>query len=836
MPLAPPHLTRQKLKGLTISGSEDVHVPDIKADTSDDETSNERRPLTALKGKKRSREYETSPDKPKKVARNTSDSPVFSDTSKVTVLTSRKKEDGSRKYDKKFFCFYCSKSFSKMARHLKSMHISVPEVEKAFSCPKGSKERKMQLSLLLNKGNRAHNNQVIKKGTGTVVPRRQPTQHTKADDFVHCINCEGYYKRQSLWRHMKRCYLSQTVKGLKKGTSRVQALCRYAEPVPDNVNVHFWNLVQNMHEDKITSIVKKEKYILKLGEHLFNRHGHDKTKHEYIRQKMRETARLVLQGQEDGSLKTMRDFIVPSNFPKVIRAVQNVAGMNEETNTYRTPSLALKLGHNLKKIASIMECEAMMEEGEELLNNARVFKKLCDTKWSECVSSTALRNLHESKWNTPQLLPVADDIRKMHQHIDLKREELLKNLENKPNKKSWSDLSKQTLCEVILFNRRREGEVSIMTLHGFITRDSDPSNTDVDLALTELEKKLCNYFQRVEIRGKRGRKVPILLTPKMVTSMELLVKTRQKCDILDDNAYMFARPQALTYFRGSDVIRQIALNCGAKNPAALSSTKLRKHVATMSKVLNLKDNEMDDLANFMGHDIRVHREYYRLPEGTLQLAKVSKVLMALEKGQLSPFKGKNLDEIHIDPEEKMIEDSDAMDSENEDPDLLSSKTSEKTLRTNTYLQCWHGCPRKRERERKTNINGRKQNNKHSITFKSMLTCQCCQCLFHININFSPILSLEGSKKQKTKQRNTDAIASTSTGLKGQKRPWTALEVEAVEKTLMDNIETGKVPGKAQCTKCIEASPEALQERDWKGIKFYVKNRIDSLRRESCKRK
>ncbi|KAK7901918.1 hypothetical protein WMY93_018687 [Mugilogobius chulae] len=127
----------------------------------------------------------------------------------------------------------------------------------------------------------------------------------------------------------------------------------------------------------------------------------------------------------------------------------------------------------------------------------------------------------------------------------------------------------------------------------------------------------------------------------------------------------------------------------------------------MSKVLNLKDNEMDDLANFMGHDIRVHREYYRLPEGTLQLAKVSKVLMALEKGQLSHFKGKNLDEIHIDPEEKMIEDSDAMDSENEDPDLLSSKTS---------------------------------------------------------------------------------------GLKGQKRPWTALEVEAVEKTLMDSIETGKVPG------------------------------------------
>lgn len=64
-------------------------------------------------------------------------------------------------------------------------------------------------------------------------------------------------------------------------------------------------------------------------------------------------------------------------------------------------------------------------------------------------------------------------------------------------------------------------------------------------------------------------------------------------------------------------------------------------MATMSKILNLKDNEMDNLADFLSHDIRVHRKYYRL--GTLQLGKISKVLMAMERGQLSDFKGRNLD-------------------------------------------------------------------------------------------------------------------------------------------------------------------------------------------------
>ena len=64
----------------------------------------------------------------------------------------------------------------------------------------------------------------------------------------------------------------------------------------------------------------------------------------------------------------------------------------------------------------------------------------------------------------------------------------------------------------------------------------------------------------------------------------------------------------------------------------------------------MNDTDMDQLANFMGHDIRIHREYYRLPEGTLQLAKISKVLMAPEQGKLADFKGKNLDEIEIHPD------------------------------------------------------------------------------------------------------------------------------------------------------------------------------------------
>ena len=50
----------------------------------------------------------------------------------------------------------------------------------------------------------------------------------------------------------------------------------------------------------------------------------------------------------------------------------------------------------------------------------------------------------------------------------------------------------------------------------------------------------------------------------------------------------------------------------------------------------------------MGHDIRVHREFYRLPEETLQVAKVSKLLLAMERGELASLQGRNLDDVNVD--------------------------------------------------------------------------------------------------------------------------------------------------------------------------------------------
>lgn len=148
----------------------------------------------------------------------------------------------------------------------------------------------------------------------------------------------------------------------------------------------------------------------------------------------------------------------------------------------------------------------------------------------------------------PQLLPFTADVKTLHTYLEDKQNEYQSALHSEFTIKTFATLTKVTLSQVILFNRRREGEVAKVPLDAFTRRDMSGLHEDVAISLSELEKKLWQHFTRLEIRGKRGRKVPVLLTPTMVAAMNLLVQKRGDCQVANENGYMFARPGASSYY------------------------------------------------------------------------------------------------------------------------------------------------------------------------------------------------------------------------------------------------------------------------------------------------
>lgn len=87
--------------------------------------------------------------------------------------------------------------------------------------------------------------------------------------------------------------------------------------------------------------------------------------------------------------------------------------------------------------------------------------------------------------------------------------------------------------------------------------------------------------------------------------------------------------------------RKYAGETKANNPELLRSTKFRKHVATLCQLLDLGDEELEQVARFMRHYIRIHCDYYRQTDKTFQVAKIGKLLFAMEHGAQS-LKGKSL--------------------------------------------------------------------------------------------------------------------------------------------------------------------------------------------------
>ena len=79
------------------------------------------------------------------------------------------------------------------------------------------------------------------------------------------------------------------------------------------------------------------------------------------------------------------------------------------------------------------------------------------------------------------------------------------------NSEAYKDLCEITLTQVILFNRRRQGEVSKMKLDDFLGCHHAEEG-DIQESLSLLERKLCKALTRIEIIGKRGRTVPVILT------------------------------------------------------------------------------------------------------------------------------------------------------------------------------------------------------------------------------------------------------------------------------------------------------------------------------------
>ncbi|CAB3990271.1 Hypothetical predicted protein [Paramuricea clavata] len=121
---------------------------------------------------------------------------------------------------------------------------------------------------------------------------------------------------------------------------------------------------------------------------------------------------------------------------------------------------------------------------------------------------------------------------------------------------------------------------------------------------------------------------------------------------------------------------------------------MRKYVAAVSQLVDMNESEMGWLANHMGHNIHVHKEFYRLPQTTIEMAIVGNLLMAVDEGRAHLFKGKNPRQLHLSdfdtaPQEDACKGSSTgnlAENENSDEDGEPSQGADTTKKQTNVLK------------------------------------------------------------------------------------------------------------------------------------------------------
>ena len=300
----------------------------------------------------------------------------------------------------------------------------------------------------------------------------------------------------------------------------------------------------------------------------------------------------------------------------------------------------------------------------------------------------------------------------------------------------------------------------------------------------------------------------------------------------NEKTFLFSRgSEARTTLCTSEILRKFARESGAEKPELLTSTALRKHIATMSQVLNLKDHELDVLADFLGHDVRVHRHFYRLPEDTIQLAKVSKLLIELESGNIAKHKGKTLDEIQIQEDEEIEVEANVGCENTGNQDNETDTSADTSAFPDDGMK--RPTPRGKKRVLQRHLDAEDKDAEQPPRQKKKCVRQAQRW------SGTEDEDVERPPRQK-KKRVRQVQRWSGTEDEDVERPvcqkrktcihkrWSDPEKQAVERQLGKFLRERKLPGKADCESAKKKEP-CLRNRPWEQLKYFIKNNIKVLR-------
>lgn len=523
-------------------------------------------------------------------------------------------------WNKKDRCLYCNLDVTNFSRHLYRKHAQEESVKKITALQKGDRKRKYMIDVIRKEGNFS-----ILNDANIIRPVQRPSSTSgkkiSSVEFLPCKYCRGLYKIKSLKRHAKICYFNNEKGGKFRYQSEGQTMTAFIhsrQKFLDTLRLKS-EVFNTMQADRISFNGKSDTLICQYAEDYLRKHKRPQIKHA-VSNKIRELGRLLIPLQDIYGINDMLEALKPENFDKIVTAARIISGYDESTRTFKSPSLALHMRTSLLALCASAKSLLLkkdpvlpVEDHELALKNIKRTSELVSSNWKFAMGSLALKDLNEKNSTKPQTLPVTKDVILFRNYTNEIAESCMVNLRtNHEDLESFKKLTEAVLALTIVLNRKRVGDVQHTKLETYNQSLISTNQEECLNALTQNERVLSTFFKRIITVGKGSKPVPILFSRTLQQYIDILLSIRKKTNFVPkENPYLFALTGTTKWVDGSRVLKKFAVNCGALNPETLTSSRLRKQIATVLQILNLNESEMEQVSKFMGHTKKTHEEFYR---------------------------------------------------------------------------------------------------------------------------------------------------------------------------------------------------------------------------------
>lgn len=448
-----------------------------------------------------------------------------------------------------------------------------------------------------------------------------------------CNNCNRFISRKGFYKHRKACKVDKISDEVKPAGCSMYSLGKE--------DVTFRDLVAGIQEDAAGSLCKCDPTIQLVGKRLFQK---DKSKpgksmevKKMVRANMRMLARLYIIFQEHvGDLQdlTVRDMFDRTHF-NVLREAVTIF------TTKESPEGECDVKYGLKSNLYYV-----------LLSAATFIKgSLLEVKGKEADADEMQRFIEVLKMN--QMLLFGD----AQYHINMSRQERLRLPERMPNEDDlhalktanvstienimheyhfmdmhdFVKLRNAVCCRLTLFNGRRGGEPSRLTMRQWIERSKWIEGVPLK-SLDAFEQKLVESMQIMYGPGKANHLVPCLVPNDCKAALDVLcnMQIREDVGLNRHNTFVFANTEnSLEHVAGNDAVNYMC-NVAMIKSDQITATANRGRVSTLYALLDLPADQRQLFYKHMGHSEKVNIGTYQRPLPIQEIVKVGRHLQTFD--------------------------------------------------------------------------------------------------------------------------------------------------------------------------------------------------------------